>query len=269
MYAIIIYRHIAAHIRIWMGHNARIVKAPATQISVDHDIKMSANANPVLSPAQEIAVMQQVKVLLRSNPLLSPAQEIAAKRQVQISLRANLVACKRAVAIYIKKILTPHIAKLKSCIGSVVKCSNVINLGQTAKAVVAESAMMKSRFNKLQTGSEAVGNSAPAQIVPEIESTFTANHTAKASSGKAVDINIDSLTNVTHSAKLATWFFPEQYANTLRFFQVFSGVQSGEVLEIDLETESTYWANAKVTDGALKLVFAETVIPEDKTLEVV
>lgn len=55
---------------------------------------------------------------------------------------------------------------------------------------------------------------------------------------------------------------------TLSIFQGFSGVQSGEVLEVDLETESVFWANAMVTDGTLNLVFAETATPNDTILEV-
>ena len=127
---------------------------------------------------------------------------------------------------------------------------------------------MDSRLNTIAQRYEAAGSSAPAQVVPAIESTVSEKHTATASTAAVAPVNINSLFNVSHIARLYAWFLAEQNGNELKLFQAFIGIQSGDVLEIDLEEESAYWANATGTDGTLNLVFAETVTPADKTLEV-
>lgn len=264
-----IYRFIAAKARIINKHEAKAISAPAVEIEADSAIKASKAAPLAAHPAKGISVDQKERV----------------------SVYAKLVAYRRAACVYIKQLFFKRTAKLQAAPGAVAKYTKAVKLHRTSKAIAAESAIMESRFIKVQTVLESAGCSAPAQIVPAtdsdfstkhtaaainapaqivqtIENTVTAKHTATASKAAVVPVNINSVFKVTHSAKLYSWYLSELDDTTLSIFQGFSGVQSGEVLEVDLETESVFWANAMVTDGTLNLVFAETATPNDTILEV-
>lgn len=243
----ILYRFLTACQMVRQTHSAQVSTAPAVEIEANSTFR---SGRKVPLSAQPVA---DLKVDQNGNP----------------SVHAKLVAYRRAGCRYIKKLFFKTTAKLQAACSAVAKYTKALKFKLTAKAIAAESAIIESRFNKLQTGCEATGSSAPAHIVPAIENTFIAEHTATASTGAALTVGINQLLRAVHHAPLASWFFPEQDGNTLRFYQVFSGVQSGNVLEVDLETESVYWANAKVTDGTLNLVFAETATPNDTILEVV
>ena len=242
----ILYRFLAAHQIIRQKHSAQASTAPAVEIEADSAIQASKAAPLAAHPAKGISVDQKERV----------------------SVYAKLVAYRRAACVYIKQLFFKRTAKLQAAPGAVAKYTKAVKLHRTSKAIAAESAIMESRFIKVQTVLEAAGCSAPAQIVPATDSDFAAIHTATASKAAVVPVNINSVFKVTHSAKLYSWYLSELDDTTLSIFQGFSGVQSGEVLEIDLETESVFWANAMVTDGTLNLVFAETVTPNDTILEV-
>ena len=265
----ILYRFLAAHQIIRQKHSAQASTAPAVEIEADSAIQASKEATLSAYPAKGIAVDQKER----------------------LSVSAKLVAYNRAGLKYIKQLFFKRKAELIAAPGAVAKYSKAVKLNRTSKAIAAESAIMESRFIKVQTVLESAGCSAPAQIVPAtdsdfstkhtaaainapaqivqtIENTVTAKHTATASKAAVVPVNINSVFKVTHSAKLYSWYLSELDDTTLSIFQGFSGVQSGEVLEVDLETESVFWANAMVTDGTLNLVFAETATPNDTILEV-
>lgn len=242
-----IFRFLSAKARIINKHEAKVISAPAVDVEVDSAIQLNKEAPLIACPVPDMQVDQKQRV----------------------SVYAKLVAYRRAGLKYIKQLFFKRKAELQAAPGAVAKYNKAVKMKLTAKAATADSAIMESRFNKVQTGCEATGTSAPAQIVPAIENTFSAEHTATASTGTAVAVGINHLFRAVHRAPLASWFLPEQNGDELKFFQVFSGIQSGNVLEIDLEEESAYWANATVTDGTLNLVFAETATPNDTILEVV
>lgn len=241
-----LYRFIFSHSIIKQTHNANASTAPATMIESDTEIKSKNEANLSTAPVQDASIDSKVKT----------------------SVYAKLVAYRRAAAVYIKSILTPHEAKLEAAPGKVARYRKDVKLKRTSEAIAADSAIMDSPFNRVETGCDAVAESALAKVVPGVETTFTAEHTATASTAGVAPVNINSLFKVSHIARLYAWFLSEQNGNELKLFQSFSGIQSGDVLEIDLEAESAYWANATVTDGTLNLIFAETVTRADKTLEV-
>ena len=242
-----IYRFLAAKARIVQTHEAKANSAPAVEIEADSTIQASKEAQLSSHPAKAITVDQKER----------------------LSVSAKLVAYRRAGLAYIKKLFFRRTAKLQAAPGAVAKYIKAVKLKRTSKAIAAESAIMESRFNKVHIGRKAAGSSAPAQIIPETEVTVTAKHTATAIMGTAVDVNINHLFRAVHHAPLYAWFLAEQNGNILSVFQAFSGIQSGNVLEIDLEEESAYWANATVMDGTLNLVFAQTEPKTNNELKVI
>lgn len=242
-----LYRFIFSHSIIRQMHSAKANTAPATVIESDSEINVGNEANLATAPANDANTDSKVKT----------------------SVYSKLVAYRRAAAVYIKKMFLKTIAGLQAAPGKCARYRKAVKMKQESKTIAADSAIMDSQSNLVETGCDAVAESAPENVVPGAESTFTAEHTATASTAAVSPVNINSLFKVSHIARLYAWFLAEQSGNELKLFQVFSGIQSGNVLEIDLETESAYWANAIVTDGALNLVFAETATQNDTILEVV
>ena len=72
---------------------------------------------------------------------------------------------------------------------------------------------------------------------------------------------------VSH-VRMGTWFGPDFEDGVLTIYQAFSGVQDEDVVEIDMEEQSAYWANAFLSDGILDLVFVETAEQNGDILEV-
>lgn len=206
-----IFRFLSAKDRIINKHEAKAISAPAVDVKADSAIQASEAAQLAAHPAKEIAVNQK------------PAFSVSAK----------LVAYRRAGLKYIKQLFFKRKAELTAAPGTAVKYAETVKLNRTSKAIAAESAIMESRFNKVQTGSEAAGSSAPAHIVPAIKDTVTAKHTATASTGTAVDVNVDSLQQVTHSAKMATWIDPVVVDGVLILRQVYSATKEKNILVVE------------------------------------
>lgn len=241
-----IYRFIAAKSELIMGHKAKAITAPATLIEADSAIQMGKEA-----------------------PLASHlATEIKANQKEKVTVSAKLSAYIRAGLVYTKRILIPYRTKLISVPGAVAKYREIMGMDVTAKAEKAESAILESRNNNLPFGTYAHGISAPASVA-NVESRITADHEAPARKAVVVPVEADSAFKVSHRARLYSWVLPERNGNDLTIYQTFSGIQSGSVLEIDLEAESAYWANAFVSDGVMHLVFAETATQTYNELKVV
>ena len=243
----IIYRFLASrHNRIISTHTARPVSAPAVDLKTDSKFTDKLTAGMAARPTADMKADAGVKV----------------------SLYAKLVAYRRAGLRHIKSLLFKRTAKLTAAQGALVKHKAEMPLSVKIQAMAAPGAIMESRYNRIKENHKAAAISAPAEIA-KVETTLTAAHTAKATTAAAVSVGLSSVLNVSHRAPLYAWFFAEQDGDTLYIPQVFSGVQSGNTVEIDMETESAYWANAFNRDGVLELVFAETATPNDNTLEVV
>lgn len=242
----ILYRFLAARQTVRQTHSAKETTAPAVTMEaggkVTHQVEASLNAQP--------------------------AAEVKVDSQPREGVFAQLVAYNRAAAVYIANILTGHLAGLGAAPGAVAKFRKAVRLERTSKAEAAGSAIMESRFNRSATGSTATGSTAPAQDTPAVETVFTADSTATAGQAVAVEASGHGRQDTVHGAGLSTWFLPEYADGTLSIFQVFSGVQSGDTVEIDCEENSAYWAKNMVTAGVLGLVFTETVTQTGNTLEV-
>lgn len=241
-----LYRFIVSHSVIKQTHRAKATAAPAMELDSDSKITVELDA-----------------------PLTAqPAADLKTEIELKSSLSAKLVTRRLAIFLYIKEIPFKRITKLATAPGAVAKYKKKIPHTVKIQTTTAPAVEVESRFNTIKQTHEATANSAPAQIAG-MKTSFAAAHTAKASTAAAIFVILDSAVKVTHSAPLYAWFLTEhEDENTLYIPQVFSGVQSGTMIEIDLETDATYWANATVTNGTLNLVFAETVTPADKTLEV-
>ena len=64
------------------------------------------------------------------------------------------------------------------------------------------------------------------------------------------------------------WYAPDIDGSTLTVYQMFGGVQTANVLELDIDC-GVYWANAFCADGVLTMVFAADAAQNNEILEVV
>lgn len=220
------------------------------------------------APSTEIRAVGNLDLMGGSQLSSAPADEIKVDRKVKFSVSARLVAYRRAGLKYIKKLIFGCVSRLQAAPGAVAICRKTMQSVLTSRAEAAQGVTMHGK-PKVITGCKAAGASVQAVTVPVMNDTIASEHTAQASTAAVVGMNITNAFHIGYAAKLYSWFLAERNGNELNVNQVFSGVQSGEVLEIDLEVESAYWANARVADGTLDLVFAETTIPAGNTLEVV
>lgn len=240
------YRWLRAKWRVHIGLTAKMDDAPAKTIAADSEFHSKKEADLSTTPVHEARI----------------------DRSIQISRLAALVAYIRAAVVYISKILTGRYAKLSSAPGAGTKYEEEFQIVRRSEAEAADSAIVESKHNRFTAESEAAGSAADIESV-ETETEFTAESNATADAVDGKEANIQTMTGTASAAKMYAWFFAEFENAKLSIIQAFSGIQSGNVLEIDLEEESAYWANATVTDGALNLVFAETATQNDTILEVV
>lgn len=241
----ILYRFLAGSGWIRSGFSAKAGTAPAQEIEAD-----SAHVADVDAPLTA-----------------QPAQEVTAHAQPHASVWAQLAAYNRAAAVTLSKLFTGKLAHALAAPGVLAKYRKRVEQERVSKAEAAESAIMESRFNRLPAAVEAPAIAAPAEEMAAHRVT-AAETMAAPGSAATQDVNDQRIVNVSVKAAPYMWFLPEQIGNRLSLFQVFSGVQSGNALEIDTETESVYWANPFVHDGVMELVFAAETAQTDNILEV-
>ena len=202
-------------------------------LSVKSTIFEKHKSNAISAEAVDVEVYSTIQASKEAPLIPNPANGIVVNQKERLSVSAKLVAYRRAVCKYIKKLFFKTTAKLQSALGAVTKYIKAIKLKLTSKAIAAESAIVESKFNEVQIGCEAAGSSAPAHIVPEIESTFSAERKAKASTAAVVPVNIDSLPEVAHSAKMATWIEPVVVDGMLILRQVYSATPKNNILVVE------------------------------------
>lgn len=241
----ILYRFLAARVGVLNGRKAKAGTAPAQEIKAD-----SAPVAGVDAPL-----------------IARPVQEVKVHARPHASVWAQLSAYNRAATVYIVKIFTGRLARAVAAPGVLAKYRKRVELELVSKAEAAGSAIMESRFNSFTSKDEALANSAPAEETAA-SVAFVAGESATASSAPTHDVNDQRIVNISVKAAPYMWFLPEQTVGTLSLFQVFSGVQSGNTLEIDMEAESVYWANAFANNGVLDLVFAAETTQTNNILEV-
>jgi hypothetical protein len=198
-----------------------------------------------------------------------PATDVKVDDKIRLAVLAGLVAYVRASCKHIRDVLMCHVAGLTAAGSAVTKFTEILKVFRKSEAEAAESAIAESRFNSFTNDHDALGSSAPTVDTPAVETSFSTEDTATGSTGTVADVSVQGMQETVSSAGLATWIFPEYADGVLTIFQVFSGVQSADTVEVDLEEDSVYWANNTVKNGVLSLVFAQTEPQTDNELKVI
>lgn len=239
-----IYRFLVATMGIPVGLRAKANAAPAVDVKAEGTAETATKASAAAARVAATKVDQKEK----------------------LSVLAKLVAYNRAAAVYISNILTGRAAGLSAADGAVVKFRKGVSSGRTAELDAAEGHSTESK-ETVRTGAVAVGGAVNAEETAAV-SVFSNTSEAAANAADGTGVAAISSFRAAHGAKLFAWFLEELEGATLTLHQIYSGIQSGNVLEIDIDAESAFWANAMVTDGTLNLVFAESATPNNTTLEV-
>lgn len=263
----ILYRFLAASVGVLNGRKARAGTAPAQEIEADSATVADVDAPLTPQPAADLDADGRATAQVAAPLTPRLGKRLTAYKKAPFARYAELVAYKRAPLTYIRNIITGRVAGLLAGPGKVAAFLRTTAARLTSKAVAAGSAIMESRFNQSPAGVSVNGATAPAEETAA-SVAFVAGKVAAPVSAATQDANIQRIVNVSVKAAPYMWFLPEQTDNTLSLFQVFSGVQSGNALEIDMETESVYWANPFVHDGVMELVFAAETAQTDNILEV-
>ena len=230
-------------------------------------IRSGFSAKAGTAPAQEIQADSAPVAAVGAPLTAQPAQEVTAHAQPHASVWAQLAAYNRAAAVFLSRIFTGKLARPVAAPGILAKYRKRVELERVSKAEAAESAIMESRFNRIPAGVEAPAIAAPAEEMAAHRVTAVET-TAAPGSAATQEANIQRIVNVSVKAAPYMWFLSEQIGSTLSIFQAFSGVQSRNTLEIDMEEESVYWADAFANNGVLELVFAAETAQTDNILEV-
>lgn len=201
----VFYRFLAFRGELLSEHEARAISARAVEIEADSAIQASKSAPIVAQPAHDVKVNQKERV----------------------SVWAKLAAYRRAGCVYIKRLFMGHKAKAIAAPGAVAAYREEMALHRTSKAVAADSAIMESRFNTVETANEATATPAPAQAVPAVDNAFHATNTAQAGKAEVTGANINLFPNVSHSTKISFAFAVDfrNYDGTLLHTEI---VRAGE-----------------------------------------
>lgn len=220
------------------------------------------------APTQDVGIDERMSVDNELSPTSHEAREIAYDRGIAMDIISDLISINLAEASYIRDIRMVDFADLIRADGAVAQVEEkVLRLARLSGAIEADASIVESRYNRFTAEHEADGGSARGQIVAS-ETAFTSGRMASGASAGIVQASVDGEPQNNVSAGLLLGFFLEIEGNKMTLPQVFSGVQVGNILEIDLETVNTYWANAVVNNGVMSLVFAESVAPDGNILEV-
>lgn len=241
----ILYRFLSYRRGIAVSHSAKANAAPTVELQADSQVQAETAANAAAVPVAAAKVNQAERV----------------------GVYARATAYALALGRYIRGIAVGWKATAGTAPGAVAKYRRTVALRQSAAASPAPGAIAESRKNKIPTATVICGQFAeaiPGGATMDAKAELTAAATTATPVAGVVDLRI----NLVLTARASWWFLPEQVGDTLELLQVFSGIQDGETVEIDMETESAYWANAFVEDGTLNLVFAETATQTDNSMEV-
>lgn len=231
-----VFRFIAAHAVILVGRKAKANAAPTVDINAETTIRAAVDAPVKAQPALEVSV--------DSKPFAS----------VVAALRAYI----RRPLTFIKGIALSHIVQPIAAPGAVGRFIKAVKLGRVSKGGVATGAILESRYNEQDVAVGADPDPAPGAIVPGADCSFIAEHEAKPGKASVQTVSKAASVPVVVRAALCSWMLPEVTDDTLTIYQLFSGIQSGDSVEFDMEEESAFWANAVQTGDVLNLVFANT-----------
>lgn len=263
----ILYRFLAASVGVLTGRKAEAGTAPAQEIMADSAAVAGVGAPLTPQPAAELDVDSYATAQVAAPLTPSQGKRLTAYKRAPFGRAAELVAYKRAPLTYVRGIITGRVAGLLVGPGKVAAFLRTTAAWLTSKAVTAGSTIMESRFNQSPAGVAVNGTTAPAEEAAA-SVAFVAGKSATANAASTQDANSQRIVGVSVKAAPYMWFLSEQTGGTLSLFQVFSGVQSRNTLEIDMEEESVCWADAFANNGVLELVFAADTAQTDNILEV-
>lgn len=183
-------------------------------------------------PAEEMAVDNSIKadvdVLLTGNE----ASETVINSPIHFQVRSRLVSYLLAPIFYVKMLVFERVTKLVSCEGKIARSIRTMQVTRTSKATKGEGVLTRSKDNVFYTSKQAIAESAPSDI-QTLEHTMTGTaHEATATFCGSADVVIDVVPTIGHTAKLATWFYPEVANGELTLKQAYNVMQSGKKLEV-------------------------------------
>lgn len=223
-----------------------------------------ANSATVVQSNSDVYILEETE----SKPICAKSFDLIVNDNEKLSILSVLVSYVRASCVYIKNLFMGCTANVITAVGAVARFREEMQLHSTYEAESAGSVSAKSQNNSFTNELEAVAYFAPAETTA-LETAFTADGEATASFAVGADVGGDGVQKTAHNAVACVWAFPKFENGVLSIFQLFSGVQSGDTVEMDMETESAFWANNIVHDGVLSLVFAQTEPQMGNTLEVI
>jgi hypothetical protein len=264
-----IYRFLKAWSTLFDKHEAKANAAPSILVEVDSAFSDKTDATPSAHEAKNVTIDQKARIVTS----------------------VNLNAYKRAALRFFPRVFMAHDSFAIAANGVVAKYNRLLGkLKRNVRVSTADSAIIESQLNKvkngviapaikaeaeciqsnrvIQHGKTATAESAEADCVQYIR-VVTNDMTANAEAAGGLVVGVNRAIADSCSVAPCVWFFPEYTDGTLRIFQAISGVQSGNAVEIDTETENVYWANAFVRDGVANLVFAQTEPQTSGELELI
>lgn len=241
-----VFRFIEARSSQHTGRKAGASTAPATQINAESRVQAGKNATAKAHSAADAKV----------------------DSEITMSVLAGFVAYNRAAVVYICNILIGRVTKAMVAAGAIIKYRKELRLQRTTQMLAADPAIAESRYCRFTADSDAAGCAAPTEGIGAATEA-PAGVAATMNHADVVAVNIQGVPRTAAAASLSFWFFPEQVGDALTIYGAYSAVQSGDALEIDLESASVYWANAAVADGVMTLVFAQTESQTGEELELI
>jgi hypothetical protein len=265
---LVLYRFIAYKVRLFLGLKAKADTAQAREIEADKSTAVDTEVPLNTHSAEEIIVDSNPDPHISGPPKANDAVEMDGRRIMPFSRFVGFVSYVRAGLSGLRCIPFHLKSGLDTAPAKTTSFRKGMKLGRTSNAEAADSAIMESRFNSFTAESEAHGISAPG-VTTESARIMQPVLVAKAINADCPGVNINRATTAAVKAAPYAWFLSVFTDGTLELFQVMSGVQSGHTVEIDMEAESVYWANAFVHDGTANLVFAQTEPQTSGELELI
>lgn len=252
--------------KIWLKRAAKIITAPAALAKVHRGTKTGAATPLVGNPAQEIEATSRVwaaKITgLASRLIVQPVTD----SKVFAAVVSGLTACAGSICHRVAAITMGCVYAAIQAPGAVAAYCKAV-FSALAAGLAAAGTVLGSITHRVQNGSQAAVSTGTAEAVAASDTAPTATALSAAAAATAA-AGADAITGTGSSGALICWIYPQVIGTTLQIEQVFSGVQDEDVVEIDMEEQSVYWANAFLSDGILDLVFVETAEQNGDILEV-
>lgn len=188
-------------------------------------------AKAASAPTIDTEVNSHIQTDLTSKLSGQPASDVTIKHPVSMVVKAKLVSYFRAPINYVRKLVFVRVANLLPCDTTLSKSIRTLPLTRTSKITKGTAKLARSIDNTFHTGTQAQAESAPS-TVPTLDLGTGTSHEANAIAGGGADVVIDTIPAVSHTAKLAFWFYPEVVDGDLILKQAYGAVQNNYELEV-------------------------------------